>query len=705
MHNQRGSSLLLVIVLILILGVLSAGYVAISIFGTKSSVAQREHLQGQQIAQSIETALVKAIIQGHPALQALEQMAQRDYQAYTEALEAYNQAVKNASNEEEQDVKAPALPKLEDYVKSHYVTNGETTLPDGSQVTTRLEYHTTALDEEGSVVVASTVVKRQGETYTMKARLKKGTTPVPPPDEPGFGVCPDYALGLTGSKLQGSVRTPGGTMATINNLTIDYSNSLAGDLLGGKDLRFDQWGTQVGGNVQAEGNIDFTANCTVTGKVLAQGNVSCKGGGSFADIYAHGSITAPADVKFTAQNLYTNEAVELIQGHCQTITAQDNVTLTRCTVQDTVRSNKNVTVIQGQVGRIEAAGDVILHNCEVKGDVLAGGTIYITNPNKSSETSNVRVAGILHSAKGVVMRTNSSSFEGNSTGYSIIANEDIVIKGYSIQLKKAAWTGGDFSFTGGGSVGMDPQGSSLLCQGNVSYGSIALAGAVHCTGRVNGGLPANDSVASPAAPTISPVSLFTDEFKTPEIPRESCLIPPGSHKVEQAEYNKAGNRFIIDATEQDVFYVLHGKWNKDEVVLNSSNLTIKGGHRVFFILDHKDTKLRVEGTVGRSDQLFILANAPGTNLQLTGGAVLNAQVYLPDSQLILDSSATVNGIVTIKGITANNQSQQLTVNPMVANYSGLGILDQNSASGNGTLPPMENNETSGSEWSVVKYYA
>ena len=273
------------------------------------------------------------------------------------------------------------------------------------------------------------------------------------------------------------------------------------------------------------------------------------------------------------------------------------------------------------------------------------------------------------------MRTNSSSFEENS---SIIANEDIVINGYSIQLKKAAWAGGNFSFTGGGSVGMDPQGSSLLCQGNVSYGSIALAGAVHCTGRVNGGLPANDSVTSPAAPTISPVSLLTDEFKAPGIPRESCLIPPGSHKVEQAEYNKAGNRFIIDATEQDVFYILHGQW-KGGVVPNSSNLTIKGGHRVFFILDHKDTKLKIQGTVGRSDQLFILANAPGTNLQLTGGAVLNAQVYLPDSQLILYSSATVNGIVTIKEITANNQSQQLTVNPVVANYSGLGVLDQNSS--------------------------
>ena len=89
-------------------------------------------------------------------------------------------------------------------------------------------------------MVASTVVKRQGETYTMKARLKKGINPVPPPDEPGFGVCPDYALGLTGSKLQGSVRTPGGTMVTLDNLTIDYSDSLAGDLLGGKDLRFDQ---------------------------------------------------------------------------------------------------------------------------------------------------------------------------------------------------------------------------------------------------------------------------------------------------------------------------------------------------------------------------------------------------------------------------------------------------------------------------------
>ena len=91
-----------------------------------------------KLPRALKLLWYKPSIQGHPALQALEQMAQRDYQAYTEALEAYNQAVKNASNEEEQDVKAPALPKLEDYVKPHYVTNGETTLPDGSQVTTRL---------------------------------------------------------------------------------------------------------------------------------------------------------------------------------------------------------------------------------------------------------------------------------------------------------------------------------------------------------------------------------------------------------------------------------------------------------------------------------------------------------------------------------------------------------------------------------------
>lgn len=291
-HSRRGSSLLLCVVLVVLLGVLGAGYASVVAYHSKSTAAQRDHQQGYAMAASLREALVAATLTldsngketRNPAVNELIQLAAEKYNEYFQLeFELANGATGAQAAEKQAQLHA-----LQQFIaqKDHFTRSATTQLDENTAATVTHEYTlsdpsaetlrqtltiTVALDYQGARQVFSAVLGGD-------VAVQEGT---------GGGIGSDYALYTAKSEK---------TQMKISLFEEYDYQTLAAYLEDGTQGVFKFQGN-LEGNLVSKRSVDVIGNSIIDGSVWSAGRVGIKGRGSniTGDIYEYldaGTIAA-----------------------------------------------------------------------------------------------------------------------------------------------------------------------------------------------------------------------------------------------------------------------------------------------------------------------------------------------------------------------------------------------------------------------------
>lgn len=665
LRNKRGSNYVLVIILILVLGLLAGGYALLLEFNLRSSVVQRKNVQGYYLAQSVENALVKDVMsKNNAAVKSLEEKAHRDYEDYLNYAKSFSEA----STSQQDTMISP-----ENYknirVQNPYVTNGETTLSDGTIVKNRLEYYF-----EEKYLLVSTEVEYLGEAFHAGAKLV--FEEADNPDPPITGKAP-YTLGVvTGEEvyMQLQVRNPKGgpgTMILGGGLASEFLHHHVGNVISPEGIYLGEL-TILDGNIWSEKEIELTT-ATVHGNLYSLEEIALYEGISnvFGDLYA-------------AQKITIQDGAHTVQGD---VYCDGDVVVSGPSSCYTIRSKGNVVVEDGAYieGDIVAEGNVYIKQATVQGAIYAGGEVYV----------DFGISSIGKEANGnsILAKGNITAFSGTFSG-SLYSGQNIKIYGNSV------------------TVGANNSGNRLVAVKDITYPwgiRPEIYARTVCNGKINGRPSGISGVVEPTIPVLLPVKQVGD-FKpldlkacTKQLDYQSVAVKKGI--VTKKQLSKDG--VVLDARDSDVYYVIQPGSN-GRVDIDGSLIQIIGNHRVFLVSQNPHS-YRIYNTVGNestSNRLFLVSNATGKeapSLEFLSEAKFYGQIYMPgasmDIQQFWSSQASVYGIVTVNSLSGYSHGS-FQVYHRDGDYSGTLLASFFGGNTGGQIPTEPGELT----WKVEKYY-
>lgn len=162
LKNERGSNLVYVVILIVLMGMLGAAYSLTSAYNAKEAAQQRTYQEERYLAKSILRGVVDATTAGeNPAAAVLTSKIDRDLEEYLAQTAQWGELP-----EEEQQ--GGDMPDFEDYVRGSYETSGTTRLDDCSVTVKTLCF---AQEDGGRYLEISVQVSQGGRAYSLSARV------------------------------------------------------------------------------------------------------------------------------------------------------------------------------------------------------------------------------------------------------------------------------------------------------------------------------------------------------------------------------------------------------------------------------------------------------------------------------------------------------------------------------------------------------
>ncbi|GEM_PF-2730044 len=484
-----------------------------------------------------------------------------------------------------------------------------------------------------------------------------------------------------------------------------YKIKLTGNIIAGKGPVKLNNGGVVMGDIISKKNVSLT-NVTVNGNVISDESITFPNGGT-----VEGDIIAKGDVSLTGVT---------VNGK---IISNGNVILRNCNVQGNIYSNTHVEITGGTTADIYSIGSPnrensfnnifdngvnVNGNIETNGSVnfKNGGSVYNIYSGINVDLTNVDVQGDIH-AVGYVNMPN------GKTVNEILSNDTVNLTGVTAKNIKA-----NGSITTGWSVVITGKAMSnstitskttYIKEENVSEQFASLQRNIDIDEHLN----LIESIGDNLEDALN--SVLTPEIRSGI--NSTGKVEPTPSALWKYEPEPAGDMIkrtlpaskVFDASEGDLFYEISGNMVIDDSysIVGNNNVYIKmtgnSGQKTTFLTTREDLKMAKQLYIISDDRhtVDIYKNDAENNWQNQYATVINAQIYMPHGQFILNNSKviTFNGILTIAN--AENGSWNNSVfNRISGNYKNTSLEEYlGGSSGGSTSTVIEKGE-----WSVERFY-
>lgn len=721
LKNEKGSNLILVIVIMMLFMIVVMGLSTVTLFGANSSKVQRNYTQAYYAAKTINMSICDAITSedGLSITNAWED----DFEENELKNEAY--ITRDVTTQEILRIEIPTNKLKYTNTNDDYVNILDTNI----QVKNKITLKYVKVDDityKAEKIIVETTAKYMDQSYTMNAELEnKAST----------------GGGGSGGTQTGKAKY---VLGTTKKLIVNASTFIGGI---SSNEAIDVQDVTVSGGVFSRKDINILYGSVISGGVLSNSKISVNGITEIGDVIAAHEINLGSTSSSVTGNLISGKSIKIESGSdidgsiialeklnvtgssmilTKNIFSNDGVYISGSTAKigGSVVTKGKVDICNGDIveGDIVAMGDINLTGVAVTGDIISNGNVSITGGSvKGNIYSNGNVKILDSGSVKNIYSNGSVNLAGVVIDGNVEAVGDVDVT-YTVSVKNI-YSNGKVNIKGVKVYENIKANGSIIAGWDVEvYGKASSNSTI--TNNTDFIKEPNISVPFPSLSVIIDVehiietkmnSLIDAKIQTgidsigkvvavPNDNWEFTGIAPTIGTEEQL--NQCISSGVFDTRNGDLHFV-----TSNDLIIDD-NISIIGDHRVFITLTKSNKTLYFLSNntdIVLAKQLYLISNNP-IHIEMEKyigynwfyGSTINAQIYMIKGDFDPGwERVTANGIFIIGEINNNGSSgnwySNLTFNIIQGNYENTsfeGVLGSNSSE-----PTVINGD-----WSVTKYY-